>query len=171
MIPTPNRKPYLFIIMRNDLPSMNPGLLAAQASHVSNAFRFEVTNQMAVPGYEQLSTLVQEWESETEQGFGTAIVKSASEAELQALPARLATVPPHEIVAFGFVHDPTYPTTGVPKAYLPVLDAMLNTDNPNNQIIERENDLVLLSTQMVGMYVFGYPDVLRDSIGAIPLWD
>lgn len=58
--------PVLFLIMRNDLSSLNPGKLAAQAAHVANcAVKFANRG------------LVRRWEAQTPQGFGTTIVLGA----------------------------------------------------------------------------------------------
>lgn len=57
----------LYILMRNDLDSMSVGRAAAQASHASNAFIHKYGKR----------TDVQNWQKQTSQGFGTAIVLSA----------------------------------------------------------------------------------------------
>ena len=57
----------LYILMRNDLASMNAGRCMAQASHASNAFIHKFGK----------NPLVKEWQKQTNQGFGTAIVLSA----------------------------------------------------------------------------------------------
>jgi hypothetical protein len=59
-------EPNLYIVMRNDLPSLNPGKLAAQAAHVAN---------VAVKRGER--GVVRRWERQTTQGFGTTIVLGA----------------------------------------------------------------------------------------------
>lgn len=57
---------YLYIVMRNDLPSLNPGKLAAQAAHVAN---------VAVKRGDR--KIVRRWERQTTQSFGTTIVLGA----------------------------------------------------------------------------------------------
>ena len=54
----------LYILMRTDMDSMNPGKAMAQASHASNAFVFRFGKE----------NLVKQWQGETQQGFGTVLV-------------------------------------------------------------------------------------------------
>ena len=58
--------------MRTDLPSMSTGRAAAQASHASNAFIHKFGNRDDV----------RSWTTQTKQGFGTAIVLSATEKDI-----------------------------------------------------------------------------------------
>lgn len=78
--------------MRNDLPSMNPGKAMAQASHASNAF---------INSYKGRED-VKEWQNQTQQGFGTVLVLSASIGEIYDV---------FKNVSFpkDYVFDPTYP--------------------------------------------------------------
>lgn len=79
-------EPRLYIVMRNDLPSLNPGKLAAQAAHVAN---------VAVErGHRKI---VRQWQNQTKQGFGTTIV----------LGAPLVFIRSH--MGANAVYDPTYP--------------------------------------------------------------
>ncbi len=79
-------EPVLYIVMRNDLPSLNPGKLAAQAAHVANA---------AVKS--GAKDAVKAWERQTSQGFGTTIVLGAPLSFIQFYMHSSA------------VFDPTYP--------------------------------------------------------------
>lgn len=54
----------LYILMRTDLASMSRGRACAQASHAANAFIKKWGHREEV----------QEWEKQTKQGFGTAII-------------------------------------------------------------------------------------------------
>ena len=68
--------PVLYILMRTDMDSMNPGKAMAQASHASNAF---VSN--AEPGYNVDEELFNAWQQSTTQGFGTVLVLGVNEAQ------------------------------------------------------------------------------------------
>ena len=48
----------LYILMRTDMDSMNPGKAMAQASHASNTFVFRFGKE----------NLVKQWQGETKQG-------------------------------------------------------------------------------------------------------
>jgi hypothetical protein len=78
--------PVLYLVMRNDLPSLNPGKLAAQAAHVAN-----VAVKNANP------KIRKEWESQTMQHFGTTIVLGADRKFLDTY------------MRVTLVWDPTYP--------------------------------------------------------------
>lgn len=65
--------PVLYIIMRQDMDSMNPGKCMAQASHASNAFVHKVFKQKDTLPISALESY-RDWQASTAQGFGTAVV-------------------------------------------------------------------------------------------------
>ena len=86
----------LYILMRTDLASMNPGKGMAQAAHASNAFVHDWDGDEFVEG----------WQKQTPQGFGTTITL--------AVPSESALIDMVAIAdALGYpaalVHDPSYP--------------------------------------------------------------
>lgn len=87
----------LYILMRNDLDSMNAGKGMAQASHASNAF-VALAQESNTPGFD-------EWESSTEQNFGTVLVLAASMPEIVEA---VSVMRKFEYLA-EIIHDPTYP--------------------------------------------------------------
>tara|TARA_A200000159_G_scaffold163694_1_gene190732 strand:- start:3414 stop:3791 length:378 start_codon:yes stop_codon:yes gene_type:complete len=87
--------------MRNDLDSLNPGKAMAQASHASNQFVHNVTSGSISIDKE----LYNMWSNETTQGFGTVLVLSVNEAQLQS---SIMMADKH-LSHCGIVHDPTYP--------------------------------------------------------------
>src|SRR5438046_6575253 len=84
----------LYILMRTDLGSLTPGRKMAQSSHASNAFIHEYGNRKDV----------QEWQKQTKQGFGTAIVLSIDMIDLPSLIQEVK----HAKFPCGWVVDPTY---------------------------------------------------------------
>lgn len=104
--------PVLYLLMRNDLDSMNSGKAIAQGSHASNAFVFAYHEWMATASTnqtdKQTSTLHQafnRWQNETVQGFGTVLVLEGSMTDI------IDTF--DDAVTAGYmadiIHDPTYP--------------------------------------------------------------
>ena len=104
--------PVLFVLMRNDLDSLNSGKAMAQAVHAGNALEthFEVMMQNAAATSadtitSELSAAFYEWKCQTPQGFGTTIVLGG--------PMSRIKVDIEWLQRFGFlagvVHDPTYP--------------------------------------------------------------
>lgn len=98
----------LYILMRNDMKSMNPGKAMAQASHASNAFiaYMEKSGKLADYLTDKKGSLCRLWQKETPQGFGTVLVLGVNEEEMH-----------HTIDHAGrnnfvsdIVTDPTYPT-------------------------------------------------------------
>jgi len=84
-------EPTLYIIMRRDIPDMNPGKAMAQASHATSDFhRYE--SVWGIPTYD-------EWTEE--RSFGRVILLSA---DLDVLKSLIDT---HSIS--GITMDPTYP--------------------------------------------------------------
>jgi hypothetical protein len=103
----------LYILMRNDLASMNAGKGMAQASHASNAFTHHFNgfsqeiNARPVNMEENVKTIkgFNEWENSTSQGFGTVLTLEAKMAEIKPVVDIFKAM---DYIA-GIVHDPTYP--------------------------------------------------------------
>jgi peptidyl-tRNA hydrolase len=89
----------LYIIVRNDLDSMNPGKAIAQGSHAANAFVKEVND--VEPDCSDLIT----WQNETKQGFGTVYVLEANEADMTDTINRMSSLGYYA----NTILDPTYP--------------------------------------------------------------
>lgn len=104
-------KPYLYIIMRNDLASFNDGKKMAHAAHAANAFVHKVVK---VRDLNPVRMLYNKWAKETPQGFGTTICLSGTLEEFEAATRSIESdggigVRDHAGLAFGVVHDPSYP--------------------------------------------------------------
>ena len=95
--------PVLYILMRTDMESMNPGKAMAQASHASNAF---VSN--AEPGYNVDENLFNDWQDSTPQGFGTVLVLGVTEAQMRTA-VEVAESFGVDKFPCDIIHDPTYP--------------------------------------------------------------
>ena len=95
--------PVLYILMRTDMDSMNPGKAMAQASHASNAF---VSN--AEPGYNVDEELFNAWQESTTQGFGTVLVLGVNEAQMRTA-VEVAESFGVDKFPCDIIHDATYP--------------------------------------------------------------
>jgi peptidyl-tRNA hydrolase len=103
----------LYIIMRNDTNSMNPGKAMAQASHASNAFVHHVKRYSQKVQSRPVNTDTEisntkgfyAWENSTPQGFGTVLTLEAKMLEIKQ------SVDIFEKMGYiaGIVHDPSYP--------------------------------------------------------------
>ncbi len=98
-------KPVLYVLMRTDMASMNPGKGMAQASHAYGAVKHHVLKNIA------LQQVYRDWMSQTRQEFGTTIVFGGSEGEIQAAMNWLNRYVEPAKQLTGWVHDPTYPIT------------------------------------------------------------
>ena len=83
----------LYILMRNDLPSLNPGKGMAHAAHAANQFTFEHGK----------NTDVKNWQHDA-NGFGTTICLSANREQLETVvkAAKKKGLPA------GLTYDPEY---------------------------------------------------------------
>jgi peptidyl-tRNA hydrolase len=88
--------PVLYILMRNELDSMNSGKAMAQASHASNAFVKKANDE---------NVDILEWEFSTSQGFGTVLVL---EGKMSDIEDTINVFKRLDYVA-DVIHDPTYP--------------------------------------------------------------
>lgn len=103
----------LFILMRNDIASMNPGKAIAQGTHASNAFVKKVEAFTQIYNTKSKHTDIEdatingfrEWEYSTPQGFGTVLVLEGRMSEFKPII--------NTFQALGYVADvitdPTYP--------------------------------------------------------------
>ena len=115
--------PVLYILMRTDLASMNSGKGMAQASHASNAFWKRINDTIFDTSLpvdhvkNRIERLANQWQLETDQGFGTVIVLGVTEAEM-----RLAVKNAQKLrYVSEIIHDPTYPLVdGDTVHYIPL---------------------------------------------------
>ena len=103
----PEKVPYLYILMRSDLDSLNPGKMVAQGAHAANQFTHEMDTIIA--GMEQNNPvasyfLYQSWKTSTPHGFGVTICLDVSG---QQLPLVVSAAKRANFVA-GVTHDPSY---------------------------------------------------------------
>lgn len=140
----------LYILMRNDLPSMNAGKAMAQASHASNWF---------VKMYKGRKD-VEEWENATPCGFGTVLVLSANITDIVTAisGASLAKLPAQTVV------DPSYPyrVNQEVASLIPIerdtIPRVVNSDTVN-----------LWRREVTCAFVFGTKEACAPVIGHLPL--
>lgn len=131
----------LYLVMRNDLPSLNPGKLAAQAAHCANA--------CVAQARKKRDPLLKGWEAQSKQNFGTTIVLGASLDAIQSM-SRLTPV-----------WDDTYPCS-IP---LEVADALLAEGTKEwSAVVTNRGNGVFLRRELVGGYVLANekPDELEE---------
>lgn len=141
----------LYIIVRNDLPSLNAGKAMAQASHASNAFikKYGDTKEAKM------------WANSTNQGFGTVIVLSANLNQLTEIQSEL----PSKNVYHAEISDPSYPYV-VNREIAMLIDKKHHTVEP---IEKNDGTFVLHRKEITCAYVFGTKENCKYLIGHLPL--
>jgi hypothetical protein len=104
--------PCLYILMRSDLASLNPGKAMAQASHAANAMVHKVTalrGDMARFGH--LKKMYERWSTQTHQGFGTCLVLDCHSEQkmLDTLHSLHKADESGAGILTEVIKDPTYP--------------------------------------------------------------
>ena len=128
---------------------MSPGRAMAQASHASNAF-------IAKYGHRKD---VKKWQKETTQGFGTAIVLSASYQNIRDIFYNLAE--PHD-----FVVDPEY---GV-KTNIEILSLIdVSKIIESLTVFSDDGSAVIFKKEVTCAYVFGTKECLAPILGHLKL--
>lgn len=146
----------LYILMRHDLKSMGPGRAAAQASHAANAFIHKYGKRKDV----------QEWQKQTKQGFGTAIVLSVDREKLADL---IKSAKDSKLVT-DFVIDPEYTMT-ISSEVLDLIDVSLIDVQQSRYItIEGPGQYLLFRKEKTCGYVFGDRERLKPLLGELPLY-
>lgn len=131
----------LYILMRNDLASLNSGKAVAQGSHSANQMVYDahlsaVSSQS--PRSEEIKDMVTQWSSEA-SGFGTCLVLSVNEYQMRSAVALAKSLGIHS----GITHDPTYPLLDGETLHLIPIDTCA--------------------------YVFGYKHELKPIVGQFSL--
>jgi len=91
----------LYVLMRTDLDSLNPGKAMAQSNHAFGALKSAIrSNIMRQKDYI-------EWQQQTTQDFGTVVVLGGNVGGIQAALDDITRL--KLPVVAGWVHDPEYP--------------------------------------------------------------
>ena len=150
----PQPDPYLYILMRSDLESLNPGKMVAQGAHAANQFAYAMGKVRAnvarmadqdsdyrAPRHTiELMAMFNQWETSTPQGFGVTITLDVTgpilplvveAAERMKLPA-------------GVTHDPSYPIRDGSVTHLIPLDTCgyVFGDKPDLRILLSQFELL-----------------------------
>jgi hypothetical protein len=120
--------PILYILMRDDLTSLNSGKAMAQAAHAGNAvdahfeLEMQITSASSNPAdrakASALSTAFYNWKQQTSQGFGTTIVLGGSMAKIKT---DIEWLKRNDFLA-DVIHDPSYPLVDGSVVHLIPLD-------------------------------------------------
>lgn len=97
--------PRLYILMRNDLASMNPGKAIAQGSHATSFFQWTAEQNRYNSGTKFTSEAYDQWLNGTYQRCGTVITLAVNELQLRTAVAIMLKM---EYIA-GVFRDDTYP--------------------------------------------------------------
>lgn len=154
-----NKDYRLYILMRADLQSLTPGRACAQASHATNAF-------MKAWGSRED---VKEWQKQTKQGFGTAIVLGVTIKQLQDL---LKDRTFKRIIPGGEVVDPDY-CIRVNHEVAGLLHQNYDGKFCNfkfNYDLADEKTVVVSRKEVTCYYVFGTKEELEPWLGVLPLY-
>ena len=140
--------PVLYILMRTDLDSMNPGKAMAQASHASNAFVHNVKTK--VEQSSKPNELYEKWAGPSfggaiSQGFGTVLVIGVTGKELRDTVDQSKGI----VNTSGLVTDPSYPYI-VKNEYADLIPESIDT-MPR---IRKEKETVLFRTEITCGYIF-----------------
>jgi peptidyl-tRNA hydrolase len=130
--------PVLYIIMRDDLVSLNCGKAMAQAAHAGNAMEYHyqlkvddtinnVEDSFDRSKFETLIGAYGQWKRQTSQGFGTTIVLGGAMSSIRQ------DVDVLEKLGYlaAVVHDPTYPLRDGSFTHLIPLDTCAYVFVPN----------------------------------------
>ena len=142
--------PVLYILMRRDLKSMNPGKAMAQASHASNAFVKHANDEIAsfagdAERHSEWRDLFEQWQNSTPQGFGTVLVLGVNQDAMRVavgVAGQLGYIS-------GIVTDPTYPyIVGNEEA------ALISKDHDSADRIYKPDSTVLFRREDTCGYIF-----------------
>lgn len=122
---TNDDEPRLYILMRTDLASMNPGKAVAQGAHAANQCVQEIETSGDVVAIRTL----REWQAQTGHGFGTTVTLGVNNTEMQAAVIIAQALKIHA----GVTHDPTYPLVDGETVHLIPLDTCAFVFGPKSR--------------------------------------
>lgn len=148
----------LYILMRNDLPSMNAGRAMAMASHATSAFLKEFGNVASVG----------KWKKQTKQDFGTVIVLGANRAVIESTLNFLNHNDDwiDNSVLSDEVYDPEYGMTVSGEVYSFINPQLILNDKT---VFNDNNSVTFFRNEMTCAYIFGKKESLRSLLGDISL--
>lgn len=105
--------PYLYILARNDIDSLNPGKLAAQAAHAANACQTFIQAGPDNKRFNKLRELWADWAGD--RGFGVTITLEVPAQLLENMHIEhgnhLFNWEDNRPVIYGAILDPSYPVS------------------------------------------------------------
>lgn len=146
-----NANPVLYILMRTDLPSMNPGKAMAQASHASNYFVHDLNQMKHKDGY--IAQMGKAWQESTPQGFGTVLVLGCTKHQMIEA-YEMASLHAASFVLAGIVRDPTYPYI-VDSEMAGLISSEMDTAP---RVSNADGKVVLFRNERTCAYIFGDKD-------------
>lgn len=147
-----DNEPVLYIIMRNDMESLNPGKLSAQCGHAVSMFHQKMNS---VKANSDLKSLFLEWLSDRD--FGTKIVLGADKGQIDDICYSLKN---KSNIANDIVYDPTYPFWTTEEIANILIEYNIATHNGN---IKNKNHL-LTRKELTCMYIFGDKNVISEYV-------
>ena len=129
----------LYILMRNDLPSMNNGKAMAQAAHAANDFVYRFG--------EVLPAVTEDWMSK-DYPFGTTIVLAVDQ---YVLNDRIKSAAAKSGVPCGFVWDQTYPYTVANKELADLIDIRHHTAP---YVVKENGSVIMFRNEVTCGYIF-----------------
>lgn len=149
------KNPILYLLVRNDLPSMNPGKAMAQVSHATNALVLHKERG----ANDNLKKLYAEWADATPQGFGTALVLEASKQQIL-----LAIENTEAFAISGYIIDPTYPYSANSE-----LADLIPTELDTLPRKTYDKTTYLWRRELTCAYIFGDKEELKNAVGNLKL--
>lgn len=176
------KNPYLYLIMRGDMPSMNPGKLAAQAAHGAsmfhegaNRYKAEVGEMTTAEelGYDHWFVGYSDWVLSAKD-FGTTIVLTATKDEITNIESVFesdALIKSKHFV-FDSIVDPSYPFTMDAEIFDYINGDLVDVSQRLFQNITRLDNGKIFATrpEKTGIWVFGDKEHLSQYIGHLKLY-
>lgn len=162
-------EPYLYLLIRNDLDSLNPGKAVAHGAHAANQFTHEMDEYLSANLNTECSSTVsdimldrmyQTWKKSA-NGFGTTIALSVNYRELTTAVQIAKTF---STLRAGETVDPTYPYI-LHKEYA---DLIRHTDEyPPSPL--SNGMMMCLREEVTAAYIFGDKSETKMIVGNFSL--
>jgi hypothetical protein len=142
----------LYILIRNDLPSLNPGKAMAQAIHAANSFLWKYQDRDDV----------KKWAGQ--EGYGVTITLSAIASQIKELMA----IAYNSNFPMGKIIDQTYPIVIPADGSILVDESKLSAPM---RLSDDRKSVTLYRKELTCAFIFGGKEELKPYLGELETYD
>lgn len=169
-----SNNPYLYILVRKDLDSLNPGKAVAHGAHAASQFVYKTMCQISTGTLDTDHDIMFDKWVKSADGFGTKITLHVTLRELQTAVAVAKSM---DFLANETI-DPTYPyilhreyakLINHAEQVSPTTIGNCATSLTNDPVDIGKGNMLCLREETTAAYIFGDKSALKPIVGNFPM--